>query len=175
MLIKNPTYSYLAKSLIAALSLLLAGCGEKKVYLGDRENDEFQTSLPTSLDIPSAEPLASEKSISTFQLPPGFTADLVAAEPLIQAPVEIEFDEKGRLWVLEMFGYMSDIEASDEENSYTAFRYINIQAYPRRKLSCIISCSNDISTIIYEDNNDFDFDLDFSFQSPYFWSEFICI
>lgn len=115
MLIKNPTYSYLAKSLIAALSLLLAGCGEKKVYLGDRENDEFQTSLPTSLDIPSAEPLASEKSISTFQLPPGFTADLVAAEPLIQAPVEIEFDEKGRLWVLEMFGYMSDIEASDEE------------------------------------------------------------
>ena len=35
----------------------------------------------------------------TFKLPPGFDAQLVAAEPDIQKPIQIAFDAKGRLWV----------------------------------------------------------------------------
>ncbi|HET6575283.1 MAG TPA: sorbosone dehydrogenase, partial [Fimbriiglobus sp.] len=34
-----------------------------------------------------------------FQLPPGFEAQLVAAEPDIGKPIQIAFDAKGRLWV----------------------------------------------------------------------------
>ncbi len=39
----------------------------------------------------------------------------IAAEPLIEAPVDISFDNKGRLWVLEMQGYMRTLEGIDEE------------------------------------------------------------
>ena len=39
---------------------------------------------------------------------------LVASEPMIQDPVAISFDEAGQLWVVEMLGFMSDIDGSDE-------------------------------------------------------------
>jgi putative heme-binding domain-containing protein len=35
---------------------------------------------------------------ASFRLPPGFEAQLVAAEPDIQKPINIAFDAKGRLW-----------------------------------------------------------------------------
>ncbi|GAB2496077.1 hypothetical protein GCM10027164_28980 [Algoriphagus taiwanensis] len=34
---------------------------------------------------------------------------------MVEAPVHIQFDEDGRLWVLEMRGYMNDIEGSEEK------------------------------------------------------------
>ena len=40
-----------------------------------------------------------------FLLEPGFELRRVAAEPLIQDPVDLEFDEQGRTMVLEMPGY----------------------------------------------------------------------
>jgi putative heme-binding domain-containing protein len=36
---------------------------------------------------------------ASFRLPPGFEAQLVAAEPDIQKPINMAFDAKGRLWV----------------------------------------------------------------------------
>lgn len=47
-------------------------------------------------------------------LEPGFRLELVAAEPLIEAPVWITFDEHGRIWVVEMVGYMRDAEGGGE-------------------------------------------------------------
>ncbi len=47
-----------------------------------------------------------------FQLHPDFRLELVAAEPLVFDPVDMEFDENGRAYVLEMPGYpMSDAES----------------------------------------------------------------
>ena len=40
-------------------------------------------------------------ALSRFQLEPGFKIQLVAAEPLITAPVAMAFDENGRLFVVE--------------------------------------------------------------------------
>src|SRR5262245_28577781 len=37
--------------------------------------------------------------LKAFKLPPGFEAQLVAAEPDTQKPINIAFDAKGRLWV----------------------------------------------------------------------------
>jgi putative heme-binding domain-containing protein len=37
--------------------------------------------------------------MNTFNLPPGFEAQLVASEPDIQKPINLAFDAKGRLWV----------------------------------------------------------------------------
>jgi putative membrane-bound dehydrogenase-like protein len=44
---------------------------------------------------------ATEGPFSSFQLEPGFKVQLVASEPLIQAPVAMAFDENGRLFVAE--------------------------------------------------------------------------
>ncbi|MDG1898116.1 MAG: FG-GAP-like repeat-containing protein, partial [Fuerstiella sp.] len=47
----------------------------------------------------SAGPLSPEKEKSTFLLPPGFSAELVVAEPHIAKPMNMAFDDRGRLWV----------------------------------------------------------------------------
>src|SRR5205823_6886538 len=40
-----------------------------------------------------------------FRLPPGFEAQLVAAEPDIHKPLNMAFDDHGRLWVTETVEY----------------------------------------------------------------------
>ena len=52
--------------------------------------------------------------MKTFFLPPGYRVELVAAEPMIQEPVLVDFDPQGRLWVVEMLGYMQDMAATTE-------------------------------------------------------------
>ncbi len=60
-------------------------------------------------------PRSPEDELKSFELEPGFKIQLVASEPMVQEPVAIQFDEDGRLWVIEMRGYMTDIEASEED------------------------------------------------------------
>ncbi|ODS54877.1 MAG: hypothetical protein ABS36_10495 [Acidobacteria bacterium SCN 69-37] len=55
-----------------------------------------------------------EDEMGTFVLPPGYRVELVASEPLVQDPVVMDFDEAGRMWLIEMPGYMRDVRASDE-------------------------------------------------------------
>ncbi len=50
----------------------------------------------------------AEKALSTFEIAPGFKIELLAAEPLLGDPVDMEIDEYGRLYVVEMFGYPLD-------------------------------------------------------------------
>mgnify|MGYP002777662117 CR=1 FL=1 len=55
-----------------------------------------------------------EEEQATFQLEPGLQIQLVAAEPLVQDPVVITFDEQNRLWVVEMRGFMPTIDGEGE-------------------------------------------------------------
>ncbi|MEO7156774.1 MAG: dehydrogenase, partial [Vicinamibacterales bacterium] len=55
------------------------------------------------------------EELSTFELSPGLKIQLVAAEPLVQDPVVINFDPDGRLWVVEMRGFMADIDNKGEK------------------------------------------------------------
>src|SRR5690606_34125989 len=50
--------------------------------------------------------------IGDFQIAKGFTIELIAAEPLIRDPVDMEIDELGRLYVVEMPGYPLDVGGS---------------------------------------------------------------
>lgn len=45
------------------------------------------------------------QALKSFQLSEGFKIELVAAEPLVQDPINIAFDAQGRLWVVEMGDY----------------------------------------------------------------------
>jgi len=46
-----------------------------------------------------------EKILSTFEIHPDFQIELVASEPQVFSPVDVEFDERGRPFVMEMLGY----------------------------------------------------------------------
>ncbi len=59
--------------------------------------------------------LSPEQALSSFVLADkDLKIELVAAEPLVQDPVAISFDEGGRLWVVEMLGFMQDIDGTGE-------------------------------------------------------------
>jgi putative membrane-bound dehydrogenase-like protein len=50
-------------------------------------------------------PLPLEQALAGFRVDPGLRVELVAAEPEIESPVAMAFDEDGRLWVVEMLDY----------------------------------------------------------------------
>ena len=58
--------------------------------------------------------LSPEDELKTFFMPPGYRVELVASEPLIQEPVALDWDTEGRLWAVEMPGFMADITGSNE-------------------------------------------------------------
>ncbi|MBT5926961.1 MAG: c-type cytochrome, partial [Verrucomicrobia bacterium] len=53
----------------------------------------------------SSAPIPPEKATATFTVPEGFEMRLFAAEPDVVNPVAMDWDERGRLWVLELFEY----------------------------------------------------------------------
>ena len=55
------------------------------------------------------------KGFETYKLPSEFELQLAAADPLIEAPVTIDFDNKGRIWVVEMKGYMPNLDGNGED------------------------------------------------------------
>jgi len=50
-------------------------------------------------------PLTPEQSLAEFKIRPGLRIELVAAEPEVMSPVAAAFDERGRLFVVEMLDY----------------------------------------------------------------------
>jgi putative heme-binding domain-containing protein len=51
------------------------------------------------------EPLSPEEQAKKFHLPPGFEIQLVAAEPQIAKPINLNFDARGRLYVTQTVEY----------------------------------------------------------------------
>lgn len=64
--------------------------------------------------LPPPKPLSPEEALQAFKVEPGFKVELVAAEPMVEAPIAISFDDQGRLYVVEMRGYMRDMTGSTE-------------------------------------------------------------
>ena len=55
-----------------------------------------------------------EEERAALHLPPGFAIQLVAAEPEIQKPMNLAFDERGRLWVTSSVEYPFPAEGESE-------------------------------------------------------------
>jgi mono/diheme cytochrome c family protein/glucose/arabinose dehydrogenase len=64
---------------------------------------------------PPLGPLAVEDAIKSFVLPPGFKIECVASEPLVEDPVAVQWDGDGRMWVVEMRGFMPDAYGHHED------------------------------------------------------------
>jgi len=57
--------------------------------------------------------LTPDEERKTFHLAPGYRAELVASEPMVVDPIAIDFDLEGRMWVIEMLGFMPDTSGTD--------------------------------------------------------------
>src|SRR5690606_1619773 len=56
-----------------------------------------------------------EDALASFRLPEGYRVEVVAYEPMVQDPVAIDFDADGRMYVVEMRGYMPDLSGEHED------------------------------------------------------------
>jgi hypothetical protein len=69
---------------------------------------------PDVQKVPADSPaLSPEEALKTFYMPPGYQLELVASEPLVQDPIVMDWDPQGRLWVVEMPGFVPDLQAPD--------------------------------------------------------------
>lgn len=80
--------------------LILCHCSEKKAPIPED----------------SSPPKSPEEELETFEIEKGFKIQLVASEPMVQDPIALTFDEDGRLWVVEMRGFMTDIDGTEEQD-----------------------------------------------------------
>jgi hypothetical protein len=64
---------------------------------------EPQTQSPDRQGQRAAGLLSPDEALAGFELEPGYRIELAAAEPLIKDPVAIAFDERGRMYVVEVF------------------------------------------------------------------------
>jgi putative membrane-bound dehydrogenase-like protein len=85
-----------------------AGAETRDRYLNPRETD---LSLSLEIDpreVPDIPPVEPDKVMETFRIKKGFRLELVAHEPMVIDPIQLAFDEEGRLYVVEMRWYQSE-------------------------------------------------------------------
>ena len=99
------------KTPLAALALLVGAASAFALNKGNAGPKD----VTLKFELPAPAPLSPEEALKSFKLPPGFRIELVASEPMIEAPVAISFDDQGRLFVVEMRGYMRDMEGTTEK------------------------------------------------------------
>lgn len=99
-----------SSAFLASFSVLLAAA-PLVAQQGDKAG-ETQPPRPAHWVVPPAPSLTAEEQAKTFQLAPGFHAELVATDPLVQDPVTMTIGADGRVWVVEMTGYMRDINGN---------------------------------------------------------------
>ena len=81
---------------------------------GDRAN-EVQAPPPAHLVIPPSPVLLAEDALKTIQVAPGYRLEIAAADPLVGDPVAMAFGPDGRLWVVEMRGFMPNPDGKGED------------------------------------------------------------
>ena len=91
------------------LMFSLYKCKTRRIVMEEPEGKALIAGLNSSPVISPSE------SINRMMVEDGFEVKLVASEPLISAPVALMFDQKNRIWVLEMTGYMPDSVGSGEK------------------------------------------------------------
>ncbi len=99
---------------IAALAILFNSCTAP----------QRKTSSPAGADryaehVRSTDFQAPEKEVKGFRLPPGFEITLFASEPQIGKPMNIEFDDRGRLWVTQSTEYPMAAAGSEGKDKIT--------------------------------------------------------
>lgn len=96
---------------LIGLSLWLAACNNG----GDKKTGTSSDSTAIREKYATSPVLDAKTAISQMAIEKGLEVQLVAAEPLVTVPVAMTFDENGRMWVVEMTGYMPDTVGTGED------------------------------------------------------------
>jgi glucose/arabinose dehydrogenase len=92
--------------------LLAAGAIQSARALNEKNAGPKQVEIKFNLPPPAS--LTPEEALKTFTIESGYRMELVAAEPMVEAPVAMSWDDQGRLYVVEMRGYMHDVPGSKD-------------------------------------------------------------
>ena len=95
---------------LLALTLALPCAAQR----GDKKGEAQSSRVPVEM-IPPSPPLSPAEALRKFQIAPGFKIQTVAHEPDVQSPIALQFDPEGRIWVLEMRGFMPNPQGVGEE------------------------------------------------------------
>ncbi|WP_210485946.1 DUF7133 domain-containing protein [Rufibacter aurantiacus] len=110
------SFIYSALLIITCAGMLQACQPNSNNQVGQEGGEQIETDSVKIREMYASSPVLSpEESLKKMQVEDGFTVELVAAEPLINSPVAMTFDEKGRMWVAEMQNYMPDTAGTGEE------------------------------------------------------------
>jgi mono/diheme cytochrome c family protein/glucose/arabinose dehydrogenase len=90
-----------------------AGRGGRGGLGGPGENDPANATADYGSK-PAVKPLTPSEEQKRFWLPPGFKMEPILTDPDIEEPAQIAFDGNGRMFVLELRGYMQDADATGE-------------------------------------------------------------
>ncbi len=91
--------------------LLAALLGPTPTLAQDQDDEPFYLTLVA----PPAPELSPEQALDSFRVADGFRVELVAAEPLVEDPISMIWDEEGRIYVVEMRGFMPDSFGNGED------------------------------------------------------------
>jgi len=98
----------------SAIAVLIAAAATGVEYQSSPVNRPWP---PGVQKVPDTSPvLTPDEALKTFYMPPGYRLELVASEPMVQEPVAIDWDTEGRLWVVEMPGFMANLTGSNEHD-----------------------------------------------------------
>lgn len=92
---------------------LLGACHQGKQQ--DKKSKHEEDSIAMRQQYANSPVLDGKTAISHMVFDKGLEVQLVAAEPLVVAPVAMTFDEAGRMWVVEMTGFMPDTAGTGED------------------------------------------------------------
>jgi putative membrane-bound dehydrogenase-like protein len=92
---------------------------DKLPDLVDRRS--FNEILAQAPDLP-AQPKSPEAALRSIRVRPGFTVELMAAEPLVLDPIAFAFGADGRLWVVEMGDYPLGVKEREVPQEKTPLR-----------------------------------------------------
>jgi len=96
--------------ILSALCLAAAACAQ----VGDKAGEAQVPIVPANL-IPPSPPLTAEEALRSFKVAAGYRIELVAEAPLVRHRTVLHFAPDGRLWVVEMTGYMENFDGTTED------------------------------------------------------------
>src|SRR6476469_127221 len=102
---------------ILVLGTALTVAGTSTRLLAKHPNNAGPQDPPIKFPLPPPPPLSAQEEMKTFKIAAGLRVELAAAEPLVEDPIQIAFDEKGRMWVVELRGYMHGMEGEGEKEA----------------------------------------------------------
>lgn len=88
---------------------------------GKRKFQVYKLSFNDLLAKITPPPRSPEESLVAMKPRPGFRVELVAAEPLTMDPIAFDWDDQGRLWVVEMADYPSGIDGQGKPGGRVRF------------------------------------------------------